>query len=114
MFHRALLGCLTQRLDAFEWVAFKILSLSAPFAKRQAPCAVVVVSARCDTPTDEHPFQELREVDVLNGCDALHGGVAHKHLKSFGVVGTCTLLNHACQILLIMRCDFLNFHFLSF
>ena len=72
------------------------------------------MSARCDTPTDEHPFLELREVDVLNGCDALHGGVAHKHLKSFGVVGTCTLLNHACQILAIMRSDFLNFHFFVF
>lgn len=85
-----------------------------PFAERLAPSAVVVVSARRDTALDIHPVEERHKVEIFYGGDAVQGGEAFKHSETLAIVVTCTLLNHACQILAIMRSDFLNFHFLSF
>ena len=63
--------------------------LSQPFAERQAPCAVVVVSARRDTALDIHPVEERHKVEIFYGGDAVQGGEAFKHSETLAIVVTC-------------------------
>ena len=91
-------------------VCRNVTLMQHPFTERPAPSAVVVIGSRCHVPLNIHPVQELEEVKVFNGGDAVHGGEALKHLKSFGVVVTSALLNHSCQVLPIMGCDNAQFH----
>lgn len=42
-----------------------------------------------DNPVNEHPLEELREVDVLNGGGIVHGAEFRQHGEAFVVVLPC-------------------------